>query len=206
MAAVNDHQDIKREKILEASYERFLHYGYSKTTMNEIAGDLSMSKALLYYYFPDKSQLYIAVMRKLANEYLKLLEDNIDTFNNLKEAFVFQINTHHDFIVKNYNFFDFFRLNEQNLPDTIWEIVEQVHKAELTLLSNAVKVEIEKGTIKPIENSEEVVDLLLDAMHGIRVGAVSQKKSSFPRKEHLEEIRSKKLLLTDIFIKGLMYC
>ncbi|QEC74862.1 TetR/AcrR family transcriptional regulator [Mucilaginibacter ginsenosidivorax] len=206
MATTHDHQDIKREKILEASYERFLHYGYSKTTMNEIAGDLSMSKALLYYYFPDKSQLYMAVMRKLAVDYLKKLEEKADTFGSLKEAFVFQINTHHDFIVSNYNFFDFFRLNEQNLPDTIWEIVEQVHKAELTLLTNAVKNEMEKGCIGPIENPEELVDLLLDAMHGIRVGAVSQKKSSFPRKEHLEEIRSKKLLLTDIFIKGLLYC
>ncbi|WP_184550354.1 TetR/AcrR family transcriptional regulator [Mucilaginibacter sp. FT3.2] len=206
MAAVNDQQDIKREKILEASYERFLHYGYSKTTMNEIAGDLSMSKALLYYYFPDKSQLYMAVMRKLAADYLKTLEDKVDTFASLKDAFVFQINTHHDFIVSNYNFFDFFRLNEQNLPDTIWEIVEQVHKAELNLLGNAIKKEIDKGCIQPIENPLELVDLLLDAMHGIRVGAVSQKKTSFPRKEHLEEIRTKKLLLTDIFIKGLMYC
>lgn len=206
MAAGNDHQDIKREKILEASHQRFLHYGYSKTTMNEIAGDLSMSKALLYYYFPDKSQLYIAVMRKLANDYLKVLEDHINTFTDLKEAFVFQINIHHDFIVSNYNFFDFFRLNEQNLPDTIWEIVGQVHLSELNLLSNAIKTEIDRGTIKPIDKPEEIVDLLLDALHGIRVGAVSQKKTSFPRKEHLEEIRTKKLLLTDIFIKGLMYC
>jgi TetR/AcrR family transcriptional repressor of mexJK operon len=205
MAAGNDHQDIKREKILEASYQRFLHYGYSKTTMNEIAGDLSMSKALLYYYFPDKSQLYMAVMRKLANDYLKLLEDNIDTFGDLKQAFVFQINTHHDFIVNNYNFFDFFRLNEQNLPDMIWEIVGMVHAAELNLLSRSIATEIGRGTIKPIENPEEVVDLLLDALHGIRVGAISQKKTSFPRKEHLDEIHAKKLLLIDIFIKGLMY-
>ncbi|GAA3986016.1 TetR/AcrR family transcriptional regulator [Mucilaginibacter dorajii] len=206
MAAVNDHQDIKREKILEASYQRFLHYGYSKTTMNEIAGDLSMSKALLYYYFPDKSQLYIAVMRKLANDYIKLLEDNINNFGNLKDAFVFQINTNHDFIVNNYNFFDFFRLNEQNLPDTIWEIVDQVHQAQLGLLGNSIKTEVEKGIIKPVDNPEEIVELLLDAMHGIRVGSsVAQKKVSFPRKEHLEEIRTKKLILIDIFIKGLMY-
>ncbi|MGN8068682.1 TetR/AcrR family transcriptional regulator [Mucilaginibacter sp. 22184] len=205
MAAVNDHQDIKREKILEASHQRFLHYGYSKTTMNEIAGDLSMSKALLYYYFPDKSQLYIAVMRKLANDYIKNLEEHIDTFANLKDAFVFQINTNHDFIVSNYNFFDFFRLNEQNLPDTIWEIVEQVHLAELNLLSRAIKTEIERGAIKPVENPEEIIDLLLDALHGIKVSAVSQKKINFPRKEHLDEIHTKRLLLIDIFIKGLMY-
>jgi AcrR family transcriptional regulator len=205
MAAVNDHQDIKREKILEASYQRFLHYGYSKTTMNEIAGDLSMSKALLYYYFPDKSQLYIAVMRKLANEYIKGLEDNTDAFNSLKDAFVFQINTNHAFIVTNYNFFDFFRLNEQNLPDMIWEIVDQVHLAELNLLSKALKVEIEGGTIKPVDSPEELIVLLLDALQGIRDNSASHKKTSFPRKEHLEDIHIKKLLLIDIFIKGLMY-
>src|SRR3954465_2581664 len=117
MSSGSDQQDIKREKILDAAYEQFLHYGYSKTTMNEIAGALSMSKALLYYYFPDKSQLYIAVTRKLAIEYLKTLEDKLAPITDLKEAFAFQINNNHDFIVKNYNFFDFIRLNEQNLPD-----------------------------------------------------------------------------------------
>src|SRR5579864_5345928 len=99
MSPGNDHQDIKREKILEAAYQQFLHYGYSKTTMNEIAGALSMSKALLYYYFPDKSQLYVAVTRKLANDYLKTLEDSLSNISDIKEAFVFQIDTNHNFIV-----------------------------------------------------------------------------------------------------------
>src|ERR1700749_4485889 len=99
MNAVLEQQDIKREKILDAAYQRFLHFGYSKTTMNEIAGDLSMSKALLYYYFPDKSQLYVAVMRKVAEDYLKSLAVRTNTFDSLKDAFVFQINTQHDFIV-----------------------------------------------------------------------------------------------------------
>src|ERR1700744_2677821 len=109
MSSGSDQQDIKKEKILEAAYQQFLHYGYSKTTMNEIAGALSMSKALLYYYFPDKSQLYLAVTRKLADDYLKVLEDKMARIDGLKEAFVFQIDHHHEFIVNNYNFFDFFR-------------------------------------------------------------------------------------------------
>src|ERR1700749_300695 len=136
MNVVNDQQDIKREKIIEAAYQQFLHYGYSKTTMNEIAGALSMSKALLYYYFPDKSQLYIAVTRKLAGGSLKTLEDKITKLTDLKEASVFQIDTHHDFILNNYNFFDFIRLNEQNMPDTIWEIVDELRQAEMDLLGD----------------------------------------------------------------------
>jgi AcrR family transcriptional regulator len=203
MSAGIENQDIKREKILEASYQRFLHYGYSKTTMNEIAGDLSMSKALLYYYFPDKSELYMAVMRKLANDYLKLLQDNVDKFTGLRDAFLFQVNTHHHFMVANYNFFDFVRLNEQNLPDTIWAIVDQIRAAETTLLANAIQAEIAKGNIQQVANPNEIVDVFLDALHGIKVGAMQHKKAAFPRKEHLDEIHAKRLLLIDIFVKGL---
>ena len=91
MNAGSDQQDIKKEKILDAAYEQFLHYGYSKTTMNEIAGALSMSKALLYYYFPDKSELYIAVTRKLAVGYLKTLEEKISQITDLEYKSCFQV-------------------------------------------------------------------------------------------------------------------
>ena len=206
MSSVGDQQDIKREKILEAAYQQFLHYGYSKTTMNEIAGALSMSKALLYYYFPDKSQLYIAVARKLANDYLKLLENNIPQFDDLKKAFVFQIDTHHNFILNNYNFFDYIRLNEQNMPDTIWEIVDHIRQYEMDLLGDAIKAEAARGKIKPVANPRETVDLILDALHGVRVGSAGyNKKNTFPRKEHLDEIHKKRLMLVDLFIKGLMH-
>ena len=205
MIATNELQDIKKEKILEAAHQRFLHYGYSKTTMNEIAGDIAMSKALLYYYFPDKSQLYIAVMQRISCDYLQNLSSKVNTFNDLQEAFEFQINTQHEFILKNYNFFDFFRLNEQNLPDMIWEIVGQVHQSERDLLVTAIKTEVAKGKIKPVTNPGEIVELLLDALHGVRGNTLSYKKTMFPNKENLDEIRKKRLLLSEIFINGLMH-
>jgi AcrR family transcriptional regulator len=203
MNIVADPHDIKKDKILESAYNRFLHYGYSKTTMNEIAGDVSMSKALLYYYFPDKSQLYVAVMRKLSNDYLLKLQTNANSFANLEEAFIFQINTQHDFIVTNYNFFDFFRLNEQNLPDAIWEIIGEIHAAEIELLKNAISKEVEQKTISPVQNPEAIADLLLDALHGVRVRSVSQKKVFFPGKDDLNEIHEKRLLLVNIFVRVL---
>jgi AcrR family transcriptional regulator len=198
-----DPQDIKKEKILESAYNRFLHYGYSKTTMNEIASDVSMSKALLYYYFPDKSQLYIAVMQKLADDYLALIK-SCSEFSSLEEAFTVQLTNKNEFILKNYNFFDFFRLNEQNLPDAIWEIIGQIHEAEIEQLANCINAEVKKGIIKPIADPKAIVDLLLDALHGVRVSTFSQKKMHFPKKDQLDEIHQKRLLLVKIFVKGLM--
>lgn len=204
MSIVADPHDIKKDRILDSAYNRFLHYGYSKTTMNEIASDVSMSKALLYYYFPDKSQLYVAVMRKLSTDYLARLTKNADNFANLEEAFTFQVNTQHDFIVTNYNFFDFFRLNEQNLPDAIWEIIMEIHSAEIDLLKNAIIREAEKNAIRPVDNPDAIADLLLDALHGVRVRSSSQKKVFFPGKDQLNEIHEKRLLLVKIFVRGLM--
>src|SRR5476651_75258 len=159
MNAVNDHQDIKREKILEASYQRFLHYGYSKTTMNEIAGDLSMSKALLYYYFPDKSELYVAVMRKVSTDFISMLVERVADSTDLLSAFKAQIDTNHEFMVTNYNFFDFFRLNEQNLPAAIWEIISGIHQTEIAQLSSVLLSDVEKGLIKPVNDAPAMVDL-----------------------------------------------
>jgi hypothetical protein len=86
----------------------------------------------------------------------------------------------------------------------IWEIVDQVHRTERDLLVSAIKTEVAKGTIKPVSNPVEIVELLLDALLGVKENALSHKKTMFPNKEHLDEIRKKRLLLSEIFINGLI--
>ena len=43
-----------RERILAAAFERFVRFGYNKTTMAEIAGDCGMSAANIYRHFDNK--------------------------------------------------------------------------------------------------------------------------------------------------------
>jgi AcrR family transcriptional regulator len=49
--------DYTREQILDAANSRFQQYGYGKTTMAEIASDVSMSAANLYRYFQNKQDI-----------------------------------------------------------------------------------------------------------------------------------------------------
>ena len=60
--------DNKQVLIVEAAIKRFAHFGVAKTTMSEIAADISLSKASLYYYFPDKLSLYGAVLQYVADK------------------------------------------------------------------------------------------------------------------------------------------
>ena len=52
--------DDKRQRILKAARKRFRHYGFKKTTMQEIARDAGVAVGTLYRYFKDKDELLIA--------------------------------------------------------------------------------------------------------------------------------------------------
>lgn len=49
----------KTERILEASLTVFARYGFKKTTVEDIAGELGMTKGNLYLYARNKRDLYI---------------------------------------------------------------------------------------------------------------------------------------------------
>ena len=52
--------DDKRQRIIEAARKRFRHYGFKKTTMQEIARDAGVAVGTLYLYFKDKDDLLVA--------------------------------------------------------------------------------------------------------------------------------------------------
>ncbi|MCK5749874.1 MAG: TetR/AcrR family transcriptional regulator, partial [Oricola sp.] len=60
--------DETAKQILDAASRRFLHYGYGKTTMSEIAQDCNMSTGNLYRYFPSKLDIAEMFVRALRRE------------------------------------------------------------------------------------------------------------------------------------------
>ena len=68
------------EAILKASVTLFARQGYDAVSMREIAAAVGVQAAALYYHFPDKSSLYLSVMKYafadvMANTAVVLAED-----------------------------------------------------------------------------------------------------------------------------------
>lgn len=66
--------DETATRILAAASKRFLHYGYGKTTMSEIAADCNMSPGNLYRYFPSKLDLAEGFVRRLRQDQIAELQ------------------------------------------------------------------------------------------------------------------------------------
>lgn len=59
----------RRRQILKAFKKRLDHYGYDKTTMAEIAGDVGISVGTLYLEFGSKEDILGALMDETAREF-----------------------------------------------------------------------------------------------------------------------------------------
>lgn len=93
--------DETGKQILEAASRRFLHYGYGKTTMSEIAKDCNMSTGNLYRYFPSKldiAEMFVRVLRREQVSRLRAVLENPDLSptQKLREFFLLKFKIAYD--------------------------------------------------------------------------------------------------------------
>lgn len=68
----------KRALILDAALNLFRHYGYRRTSMEDIARAANVAKGTLYIYFKSKDELFEALARQLARNVEASLNAVID--------------------------------------------------------------------------------------------------------------------------------
>jgi AcrR family transcriptional regulator len=66
-----ENESDKRKLITRAARDLFARLGWDKVTMNDIARQMGVSKASLYYYFVDKEALFRAVVQSEQDEFLE---------------------------------------------------------------------------------------------------------------------------------------
>lgn len=61
------HADV-RQRILDAAEQRLWHYGFKKTTVDEIASDAGVGKGTVYLHFEGKEDIALAIMAQYKEE------------------------------------------------------------------------------------------------------------------------------------------
>ena len=195
-------QDQKRDAIIEAAIKRFAHFGVAKTTMTEIASDLSISKALLYYYFPDKLNLYAEVLKSITEEAGEKDADVINNENDPHKAIQLFLERRTDFIIRYYNILEYLKSVFNNIPDELKPLFEFFRKHELSRIEKI----IEKGrgaNLFKIEDTKKTAELYFDCLQGLRAIFVSQNNHFFPDKKQFQSILKREKQFTTIFFNGL---
>jgi AcrR family transcriptional regulator len=64
-----------KEKILDAAEEEFAHKGFGGARTQEIAKKAGVNKALIHYYYKDKSSLFQAVMDEMMYDLIRISQN-----------------------------------------------------------------------------------------------------------------------------------
>ncbi|WP_343558515.1 TetR/AcrR family transcriptional regulator [Sphingobacterium sp.] len=197
--------DVKRIKILEAATRRFAHFGMAKTTMSEIAKDLNFSKALLYYYFPDKNSLYSAVFEYVINKMIEEIEAVIDKGGNFEEIMMYSIDMRVKAINQYYNLFEYTMKMVKELPDELEQVFKESYLREVEIIEKILKIGVEAREIR-VDDLNETARILLYSLFGMRMGILKDMKNMlFPTKEEFDHILSLQKKMMKIFLNGLRY-
>lgn len=66
--------ETKKTAILDAALQTFSRYGLHGATVEQIAEAADVSKTNLFYYFPSKDEVYVAVLERLLTNWLDPLQ------------------------------------------------------------------------------------------------------------------------------------
>jgi AcrR family transcriptional regulator len=194
----------KVKLIIEASQRRFGLYGIEKTSMREIADDLKLSKASLYYYFPDKESLYSAVVKKEQAEFLDKISERILSFNEPEQLLLEYANARLSYFRTLLNLSRLRFEDYSDLKPAFRETIQLFKEKEKEIIIKIFEKGMSKG-IFFINDPDSTASLFLDLLKGLRISVVNDKKTLFIEQEEFAKLLENTHAFTKIFINGLKF-
>jgi len=164
-----------RKRIIHTAGQIFSHYGFKKTTMDEIAKALKMGKSSIYYYYESKEDIFEAVVlyeaNVLRNELttaIKSVDSPIEKMKNYvfvrMKSFEKLSNYYNAIFDKNLDHFDF-----------IETIREKYDREELAIL-RLIIYDGERKKVFNVVNSEYTAMAIQTTLKGLEVPLFWKKK------------------------------
>ncbi len=192
----------KMQFIIEVAQRRFGMYGLEKTSMQEIANDLKLSKGSLYYYFPDKESLYKAVVEKEQNEFLAKISELLLKIKEPDRLLLEYSKTRLSYFRTLLNLSRIRMEAFSGLKPVFRESIGAFKEKEKEIVKE-ILVKGEKTRIFASMNTDKMASLYLDLLRGLRISVVNEKKTMFIEQDEYDRLFDVTVTFTEIFIKGL---
>jgi AcrR family transcriptional regulator len=192
----------KVKMIIEASQRRFGLYGLEKTSMREIADDLNLSKASLYYYFPDKESLYKAVVEKEQTEFISSISERISGFHEPEQLLLEYANARLSYFRTLLNLSRLRLESYSGIKPVFRETLLRFKEKEKEIVIRIFEKGIASGVFF-INDTDQTASLFLDLLKGLRIIVVNEKKTLFIEPDEYDLLLEKTISFTKIFIRGI---
>lgn len=151
--------------ILEAARTRFLHYGFRKTTIDEIAADAGVGKGTVYLYFGGKEDilttLAVDVKRNITAQ-MRAIADSLATpEERIRRMILAAILSVHEAV---HSFAHGVELVDEMLQPRLMQCGQAERETQFALMARVVEEGTRRGDFTPPCTPEEAARYLFMAM------------------------------------------
>ena len=151
---VPEYKKIAKEKIINAAYNVFTNKGYHKTTMDDVANEVGVSKASLYSYFKSKEEILQTVTKKTLNLSFTNFFDNKDSLDSLEDLYKYSVKFEDEIHLN----FEMTSLSSHNKEISI--VNKDLYEKKLKTLTKFIESNQIKGNIQTNINAATLAHLL----------------------------------------------
>jgi AcrR family transcriptional regulator len=192
----------KINEILTAAQNRFGAYGFEKTTMNEIAADLGISKAALYYYYPDKESLYSEVIEKETELFLSFLCEKLGSIDDTKEQIKVYTEIRLDYFRKLMNLSRVRLEDNPGIKNIMHELRLRFREREKQKIAE-ILIEGKSNGIFDFDEVDPIANLFLDTLRGLMFVYRKNRDITYFDDEEFITYKNQIMLFVNIYIKGI---
>jgi len=191
----------KVSRIIDAAQKRFAHYGLAKTTMNDIADDLGISKASLYYYFPDKESIFKYVVQAEQVDFCNKMNQLIDSHKEITQALTRYVEIRIEYFKKLINLGHLSYDSFHEAKPLYIELGKAFFEREKEMIKALLQQATEKKEIQKID-IDEYATFFVRVLCSLRL-YILEKKELWELGGLDSKVKQEYLFFTNVFLKGI---
>jgi AcrR family transcriptional regulator len=168
-------RDIIREKILTAAETVFERHGYDKTILDDLGREAGMNKTSLYYYYPNKEEIFAAVIHRQSEAYIQALESKIAKKKNGKNGLRTYLENRTS-VLKKFLLLHKAKSSSLFTSESIVNALLGTHETEIKFVKQLIATGIKNGELK--KSSEKGAKVILAALNSLSLNGKSAEKDT----------------------------
>ncbi len=194
--------DEKKALIQKAASVCFAKYGYSKTTLEDIAHSIGMKKSSLYYYFPNKETLFISTFSKEWQSKLLQIQAKVDNkvhgLERIKQYSLESANFFNNVVEASKISVQLILETRKSFPEFFGEIL----KIDSRFYTKIIEEAIDKGEVKKC-NPAKIAQIIITVSEAIKNNAFEQSEKIDGKKVEFNELGKDVVYTLDLILDGL---
>ena len=160
-----------RDEILKAAMHLFANRGFHETSMSEVAREARVSKALIFWHFKTKEELFLAVLNRLLEPYVIDFAEESQQLDD-RQQILKLVEFYLLFVRDNASSVRFFlaqMLREQKISDALGEQGLKLYTGYRTMLIELITRLQQKGVCVSGLSPETAAAFILSTLNGLLI-------------------------------------